>query len=82
MRVGRIFAHSWSPVTYLDHDHSEGENVRLFAIWPFIQYLWCNPSQGGTVLRQGGRLRIHVCVNRSKTKIRDPRMTGSIDTDV
>ena len=37
-------------ITYLDHEHRKGENIRFFAMWPFVQDLWRSPSRGVNVL--------------------------------
>ena len=80
--MGRSVVHNWSPVTYLDHDHSERENVSLLAIWPFVQYLRCSPSRGQKKLRRGSRLENRFCGDRNLIKICDPRMAGGIYKDI
>ena len=74
--------HNRSSVTYLDHDHCEGKNVRFLAIWPPLQDLWCCPSHGAAMMRRGGPHRIRVFSNRGEPKVRDARTTAVVHEDV
>ena len=67
---------------YLDHDHREGENVRLLAICPLVQDLWRSPPCSETVLTRGALYRVQVSSDRSKAKIRQARVTGIIHKDI
>ena len=69
--------------SYLDHDHRERENVRLFAMFPFLfQDLWCSPSRSVAVITRGAPYRIQILSDPSKTKIRDPRAARGIHKDI
>ena len=78
----RPILYSQSIVTYLDHDHSERENVRFLAIWPFFQYLWRSPSCSKTTLILDTSHGIQIQSDSSETKVRDPRITGVVHEDV
>ena len=68
-------------MTYLDHDHREGENVRFLARWLPAQDLWRNPSRGAAMPR-GALHGIRALSNHCLGKVRDARMTGVVDKDV
>ena len=70
-------------VTYLDHDHRERENIRLFTIRPYIiQDLGRSPSRGMALIARGTLYGIRVLGDRSETKICDPCMAGGIHKDI
>ena len=71
-----------SSVAYLDHNHREGEDVRFLAVCPIVQDLRRSPSRGMVVLARGVWPGTNSRGDRCKTKIRDPRMAGSIHEDV
>ena len=70
-------------VTYLDHNHREGENIRFLTICPFtVQDLWCGPSRGVTLFTRGAPNRIQVLGDPSEAKIRDPCTAGIIHENI
>ena len=69
-------------MTYLDHDHSERENVCFFAVWSFVQYLRCSPPRGETALTLETPHGIQILSDRSETKVRDACVAGVIHEDV
>ena len=74
--------HSRSSATCLNHDHRKREGVRFLAICFPAQDLWRSPSHGVTVVTRGTPHGIQVLSDRSKAKIRDPRMTEVVHKDV
>ena len=79
--MGQSSAHTWLFVTYLDHDHSERENVRLLAIWRFVQYLRRSPPWG-TALTLGALRRIQIMSDGCEAKVRDTRVAEVVHEDV
>ena len=70
------------PVTYLNHDHRESENIRSPAICSLVQDLWSSPPRGVTMLTGRAACGFQVLSDRSEAKIRETRMTGVIHKDV
>ena len=79
--MGQSSAHTRLFVTYLDHDHSERENVRLLAIWRFVQYLRRSPPRG-TALTLGALRRIQVMSDSCEAKVCDTRIVEVVHEDV
>ena len=71
-----------SSVTYFNHDHRKGENVRLLAISPPFQNLWCSPSRGVVMLRGDTLHGIQVLNDHGDAKIRDSCMAGVVQEDI
>jgi hypothetical protein len=70
-------------LTYLDHDHCEGKDIRLLTICPLLtQDLWRCPSRGIPLLFRGTSHRIQVLSDPSKAKISEPRVAGGIHKDI
>ena len=70
------------PVTYLNHDHRESENIRSPAICSLVQDLWSSPPRGVTMLTGRAACGFQVLSDRSEAKIRETRMTGVVHKDV
>lgn len=73
---------SASPVTYLNHDHCEGENVRFLAICSPVQDLWCSPSRSVTIMTRGAPDGVQVLGDHSEAEIRYARVIGAVNEDV
>ena len=80
--VSQRSARSRSAATYLDHDHRKGEYVRFLATFPFVQYLWCSPSHGVTVLTRGALRGVQLLKDRGKAEIGDAHMPRVIHKNV
>ena len=81
-RWAEVLTCSQSYISYLDHDHSERENVRFLAMWPFVQHLWRGPSWSETTLTLGTLRGIQILSDSGEPKIRDTRITGVVHEDV
>jgi len=80
--VSKSPTHDKPSTAHLDHDHCESKDVRLLAIFPPIQNLWCSPPQSVTTPRHVTRHRIRVLSDRSETRTHYARMTGIVYKDV
>ena len=70
-------------VTYLDHDHREGENIRFLAIRPLlVQDFGRSPSCGIIVIIRGAPDGVQVLSDHNETKIRDPCAASGVHKDV
>ena len=71
-------------MTYLDHDHRKGENVRFLAVFPITPNLGRGPLQLHTeaVLKRRVLHGIQVFGDLCKAEIRDPNVTGVLHQDV
>jgi len=68
-------------MTYLDHDHREGENIGFFARWLPAQDFWRSPPRGVAVPR-GTLHGIHILSNHRLAKVCDACVTDVVDEDV
>ena len=74
---------NYSLVTYLDHDHREGENICLLAVRPLlVQNLWRSPSCGKNPLTRAASYGIYVLSDCSKTEIRNPWVAVGVCEDI
>ena len=70
-------------MTYFDHDHRKGENIRFLAACHFLlQDLRSSPARGMPILMGGAQYRIQVLSDLGETKIRDAYTTGAVYKDV
>jgi len=69
-------------MTYLDHDHSERENVCFLAVFPTNQDLRRSPLRAVATLARSTLDGIRVLSKRSKAKICDARTTSFVHKDV
>jgi len=82
MAVSQSSTHGGSSVTYLDHDHCEGESVRFLAIPPLIQDLRCGPPRGVAMLTRGALHGVQISSYGGEAKISDACTTGVVHKDV
>ena len=71
-----------SSVTYFNHDHRKGENIRLLAISPPFQNLWRGPSRSVATLELDALHRIQVLSDCGEAKIRESCMAGVVQKDI
>jgi len=68
-------------MTYLYHDHREGENVRFLARWMLLQDLWRSPSRG-IAMPRGTLQCIQALSDLCLAKVCDACATSVVDEDV
>ena len=68
--------------THLDHDHGEGENVRIIAVLFAAQNLRRSPPHGEASLIRGSPRGIQVSSDLSEAKIRDACVAGVFHENV
>ena len=80
--VSQHFTPNRSPVMYLDHDHREGENIRLLAVFLLDQHLWRRPLHGAAILIRSAPYGIWAPGDLRETKIRDVYVAGIFHKDI
>jgi hypothetical protein len=69
-------------MTYLYHDHGEGENVCLLTMDPFLQDLWGRPPWGVTLVTRGAPYGVQVLCDHSEAEIREAGVAGTVHENV